>query len=218
MNSTIATIITEELVNPKFEMTRQYLKVLEIEYENGIPKIDNIETEQHLNQAIAYVSVKHERFYLRFTFDTQEQIEISSVDTAPFIGISFDPSSENLSVEELMSLTTIKPSGIITKGDFSSNGKFKYSYNRLEYTAYSEPGRLDSKLNTLLDVLEVDIKGIKELSQQTGCKDLFITIVHHIGNGNFTGLWLDNETINRLSKLGLQLTFDLHARGISLPK
>jgi len=64
-----------------------------------------------------------------------------------------------------------------------------------------------------LDILETDKDGVKELIRQTNCKDVFITIVYHIGNGNFTGLYLDSLIIDRLSKMGLQLTFDIYAGG-----
>jgi hypothetical protein len=64
-----------------------------------------------------------------------------------------------------------------------------------------------------LDILEKDVQGLKELTRQTNTKHIFVTIVYHIGNGNFTGLYLDNEIIDRLSKLGLELTFDIYATG-----
>jgi hypothetical protein len=112
-----------------------------------------------------------------------------------------------------LKITSIKPTKTITKGDFFSNGKFEYTYNGLEFETFSEPGQIERKLNYLLDILETDIEGIKELSRQTSTKDIFVTIVYHIGNGNFTGLHINNEIINRLSKLGLELTFDIYATG-----
>jgi len=213
MTTTITNIITDELLNPTFEMTRQYLKILEINYEDNIPKIAKIELNQSQNQATAYVEIKNESFYLEFVFDTTDNLEISGVNTAPFIGISFTPTSEELTLEKLLSLTTINPTKTISKGDFFSNGKFEFTYNGLEFNSTSEPGRLEHKLNSLLDLLETDIEGIKELSKQTKCNDLFVTIIYHIGNGNFTGLHIDTQIINRLSKLGLELTFDIYATG-----
>ncbi|MBK8405256.1 MAG: DUF4279 domain-containing protein [Saprospiraceae bacterium] len=64
-----------------------------------------------------------------------------------------------------------------------------------------------------MDILETDIEGIRQLSIQTSTKDIFITIVYHFGNGNFTGLYLDNEILNRVTRLGLELTFDIYATG-----
>ncbi|MGZ5242828.1 MAG: DUF4279 domain-containing protein [Bacteroidia bacterium] len=211
MTTTITNIITDELLNPTFEMTRQYLKILEVKYDDNKPKIAKIDF--HENQATAYVEVKNESFYLEFVFDTTDKIELTGIDSFPFVGISYMPTSEELTTEELLKITSIKPTEIIKKGDFFSNGKFAYTYNGLVFETYSEPGRLERKLNYLLDILESDFEGIKQLSRQTSTKDIFVTIVYHIGNGNFTGLYLERDIIDRLSKLGLELTFDIYATG-----
>lgn len=213
MKTIIANIITDELLNPTFEITRQYLKILEVKYEDDKPKITKIDFDKNQNRARAYVEVKNESFYLEFVFDTTDTIHLIGLDSLPFVEISFMPTSEKLTTDELLKITSIKPTNTITKGDFFSNGKFEYTYNGLEFETFSEPGRIERKLNYLLDILETDIEGIKELSRQTSTKDIFVTIVYHIGNENFTGLFIDSEIINRLSKLGLELTFDIYATG-----
>ena len=213
MTTTITNIITDELLNPTFEITRQYLKILEVKYEDNKPKIAKIEIDENRKQATAYIELKNESFYLEFVFDTTDNIHLTGVDTLPFVRISFMPTSEKLTTDELLKITSIKPTNTITKGDFFSNGKFEYTYNGLEFETFSEPGRIERKLNYLLDILETDIEGIKELSRQTSTKDILVTIVYHIGSGNFTGLYIENEIINRLSKLGLELTFDIYASG-----
>jgi hypothetical protein len=213
MTTTITNIITDELLNATFEMTRQFLKILEVKYEGNKPKIAKIDFHENQNQATAYVEVKNESFYLEFVFDTTDNIQLTGVDTLPFVRISFMPTSEKLTTDELLKITSIKPTNTITKGVFFSSGKFEYTYNGLEFETFSEPGRIERKLNYLLDILETDLEGIKELSRQTSTKDIFVTIVYHIGSGNFSGLYIDNEIINRLSKLGLELTFDIYATG-----
>lgn len=211
MTTTITNIITDELLNSTFEMTRQYLKILEVKYEDSKPKIAKIDFQE--NQATAYVEVKNESFYLEFVLDTTDNVELTGIDTLPFVGISFMPTSEELTTEELLKITSIKPSETITKGDFFSNGKFEYTYNGLVFETFSEPGRIERKLKYLLDILDTDLEGIKQLSKQTSTRDIFVTIVYHIGNGNFTGLYLDNEILNRVTRLGLELTFDIYATG-----
>lgn len=213
MTTTITNIITDELLNPTFEMTRQYLKILEVEYEDNKPKIAKIDFDENHNQATAFIEVKNEGFYLEFVFDTTDNIQLTGVDTLPFVRVCFMPTSEKLTTDELLKVSSIKPTNTITKGDFFSNGKFEYTYNGLEFETFSEPGRIERKLDYLLGILETDIEGIKELSRQTSTKDIFVTIIYHIGNGNFTGLYIDNEIINRLSRLGLELTFDIYATG-----
>lgn len=213
MTTTITNIIIDELLNPTLEMTRQYLKILEIKYEDNKPKVAKINFNENQNQATAYVELKNESFYLEFIFNTTDNIELTGIDTLPFVGVSFIPTSEKLTTEELLKITSIKPTKTIKKGDNISNGKCEYTYNGLEFKTSSEPGRLETKLKYLLDTLETDTEGIKKLSKQTSTKDIFVTIIYHIGNGNFTGLYVDNDTINRISKLGLELTFDIYATG-----
>lgn len=213
MTTTITNIITDELLNPTFEITRQYLKILEVKCEDDKPKIAKTDFDKNQNRATAYVEIKNESFYLEFVFDTTNTIRLTGVDTLPFVGISFMPTSEKLTTDELLKITSIKPTKTITKGDFFSNGKFEYTYNGLEFETFSEPGRLEKKLKYLLDILETDLEGIKQLSIQTSTRDIFVTIVYHIGNGNFTGLYLDNEILNRVTRLGLELTFDIYATG-----
>lgn len=143
MTTTITNIITDELLNPTFEITRQYLKILEVKCEDDKPKIAKTDFDKNQNRATAYVEIKNESFYLEFVFDTTNTIRLTGVDTLPFVGISFMPTSEKLTTDELLKITSIKPTKTITKGDFFSNGKFEYTYNGLEFETFSEPGRLE---------------------------------------------------------------------------
>jgi hypothetical protein len=118
MTTTISSIIADELLNPTFEITRQYLKILEVKYEDNQPKIAKIEINHSQNQATAYVEIENESFYLEFIFSTTDKIEIYSIGTIPFIGISYMPTSEELTTEEMVKITSIKPTKIISKGDF----------------------------------------------------------------------------------------------------
>lgn len=210
MRDIITTIIKNELINPTFEMTRQYLKILAIEFENDLPKILNIDTDLIDGKIIAYVKVKSQPFYIQFMFDTAEGIKIYSVDTAPYIHISYSPISKEDSLETLLSLISITPSNTIPKDDFP-NGSCNYC--GIEFETDSTPGRIDSKLISLLNVLETDVEGIRKLSRRTNCYHLFVTIMYHSADWNFTGLWLDRQVINRLSNLGLELVFDIYAHG-----
>lgn len=213
MKEIITQLIAEELLNPNFEMTRQHLSVMEVVYERGHPNIVAIEIDAFPNQVIAYVEVKNKSFYLQFVFDTSEAIEISCIDTSPFVGITYMPSSVDLTLEQLTLMTSLNASESICKGDYFSNGKFQYNYNALVFNSFQGPGSIKKKLDYLLDILETDIDGVMNLSRQTESADLFVTVVYHIGNGNFTGLYVDKEQINRLSKMGLELTFDIYAAG-----
>lgn len=217
MITTITTIIIDELLDPRFGMTMKYLKTFEVKYEeDNKPKILKIDYQANRCEATAYVEVKNEKFYLGFIFvidTTDDDIQLYGVRTVPFIEISFMPISMDLSTEDLLKLTSIKPTYILTKGGFFSNGKLNNTYNGLEFESFPEPRQFEEKLRNLLDILETDVEGIKQLSKQTNTKEVFVTINYHIGDGNIGGLHLNGDIIDRLSKLGLELTFDIYATG-----
>ncbi len=142
MTNEIKRKISDELLNPTFEMTRQYLKILQVQYEENSPNIEGIEIDETANSAKAFVEIKNESFYLEFGFSTSDGIEISYVDTIPFINVSFTPTSEELTLEQLLILTTLKPNKTVLKGDSFSSGTFENNYNGLEFNSFTEPGRL----------------------------------------------------------------------------
>lgn len=214
MNEKIAQLVTRELINPTLDMTKQILNVLQTEIFEDSFIIERIEIDDVKKEVVAYVIIRETGYYLEFIYKLADSIELCSVDTKPSIDISFFPTSETLTVDELQKLTKIQPHRTINKGELFSNGKLQYNYNGLEFLSAKGPGNITFKMNSLLDLLETDIIGIKELSNQTECRNLFVTISYHVGNGNFTGLWLEKEIINRLSKFDFELTFDIYARGV----
>jgi len=213
MKEKIKQLVKRELINPTLEMTKQILDVLQIELVEDSFRIERIDIDDEKKEVTAYVNIRRTDFYLEFIFNIADSIDLYSVDTKPFIEISFFPTSETLTVDELQKLTKVQPHRKINKGEYFSNRKFQYNYNGLEYLSAKGPGNITFKINSLLDLLETDIIGIKELSSQTECSNLFVTISYHVGNGNFTGLWLEKEIINRLAKFDFELTFDIYAEG-----
>lgn len=213
MDKTIINLIKKELFNPTIEMTRQYLEILEVEYEDGLPKIIKIDFDESENTATAYVRVKREAFYLEFIVDTTDEGEVFSVDTCPYVGVAYMAVSKELTLKELLSLTKLNPDSTMLKGKPLSGRVSPAHFNKIEFYTGPEPGSFMTKLNNMLDVLKEDIEGVKALCEKTDSKDLFVTIIWHKGTGAFTDIYLDTQTIDKLSALGLELTFDLYAAG-----
>lgn len=216
MKEKIEQIVKRELISPTLEMTKQILAVLDFELVEDLFSIERIDIDDEKKEVSAYVDIRKTDFYLDFTFNTLDSINLYSVNTKPFIEISYFPTSETLTVDELQKLTKIKPHRKIHKGESFGNGKFQYNYNGLEYLSAKGPGNITFKINSLLELLETDLIGIKELSNQTNCSNLLVTISYHVGNGNFTELWLEKEIINRLAKFDFDITFDIYAEGTKL--
>lgn len=212
MTNHIKQLVAEELQNPSFLMTGEYLKVLQPLYKNGLPQVIKVDIDNVNAIAKAYVAVKDESFYLLFLFDIEKEVVLSSVETAPFVCISYTAVSQELKLEDLLGLTTVLPTTIIKKGEKWGRG-FEYDYNGLEFVSTNNPESFLSKLNFFLDVLEADSEGINRLSEKTLCNDIFVTIIYHNGVDSFTGLWLESALMKRLSELNLGLTFDIYPSG-----
>lgn len=203
MKRKISKLVSEELRNPTFLMTSEYLAMFEVDYQNGNPKIERIEFDKDNKKAIAYVKVKDESFYMSFWFDILAKITLSCVDTSPLYVVSFSVTSKKYSLIELLNFTRIKPT-------LTQNGG-KENYNGLDFNSYMKPGKLIDKMNYLLDILEGDKKGIKNLIKKTRSNVVWITIVFYNGYGTFSDLYLPKKVIKRLSSLGLEIVFDIYA-------
>ncbi|MFN0203729.1 MAG: DUF4279 domain-containing protein [Bacteroidia bacterium] len=177
--------------------------MFEVDYQAGIPKIESIEFDKKNKQAIAYVKVKNESFYLSFCFDILAEITLTFVDTAPLYVVNFSVRSKKYSLIELLNFIKIKPSS-------TQNGG-KENDNSLNFESYKKPGKLIDKINYLLDILEGDKKGIKTLIKKTRNNVVWISIVFYNGYGTFTDLYLPKKVIKRLSSLGLEVVFDIYA-------
>ncbi|MFP9113251.1 DUF4279 domain-containing protein [Flavobacterium sp. RHBU_3] len=212
MTNHIKQLVAEELQNPSFFMTGEYLKVLQPLYKNGLPQVIKVDIDNVNAIAKAYVVVKDESFYLLFLFDIEKEVVLSCVETAPFVRISYTAVSKELELEDLLGLTTVLPTTIIKKGEKCGRG-FEYDYNGLEFVSTDDPADFLDKLAAFLDVLETDSEGIKHLSEKTLCHEIFVTIIYHNDVASFTGLWLESVLMKRLSELNLGLTFDIYPSG-----
>ena len=206
MEYELLNIVVKELENPTFAVLRQLLNVLEIEFLNGKPKVASIVINQTEQKAEVHIEVKNESFYVTFYFEFKEDIALIFIGTSPYINVSFGPSSTKFNIQEFLNFTTIEPSDIVEASK-------KSDPNTLYFESFKKPGDIEQKISYLLDNFEKDVLGIKRLIEKTETNNLFITVVHHIGSGNFTGLWVNSEIINRLSNFGLSLTFDIYSMG-----
>ncbi|WP_165822241.1 DUF4279 domain-containing protein [Hymenobacter edaphi] len=208
MIETITKLIHQELLYPEWEMTKQLLAVMNVELDNGLPKIEAVVVNKEAGSAIGYVPVT-EGFYIGVHLVIKEgAVEINAIDSEPSIHLSYSPISEDLSVEDLLCLTSLQPQQVQHADGATGSG-----YNSLWFESSARPGRIEEKLDEFLAYLEQDVAGIHRLIAHTGKADIWVSIGFHIANRNFTQLFLPQELIARLHQLGLALTFDLRMLG-----
>ncbi|MEO1438580.1 MAG: hypothetical protein AAFV80_23775, partial [Bacteroidota bacterium] len=68
-----------EILNPKFETTKQYLEVCEVKLDNGMPKIARINDNYYANRVAVYFEVKDEEYYIEVHLVKSPEIEVQFV-------------------------------------------------------------------------------------------------------------------------------------------
>lgn len=202
----------EEILNPKFETTKQYLEVCKIEMENGKPKVARINTDYFENKAAVYIQVKNERYFIEIQLTKEPEIEVESVYTESAHKVYLTATSEKLTFEELSEyISKFEPLTGWSKGDFRKNGKSKYDFSRVNFEPIkNEAYGLDEKLELLLDKLEKDVEGVLKLSENSNA---IISVCRHQYISGNAGVGFEIETIKRLNKLNLGIDIDTYIIG-----
>ena len=204
--------VGQEIKNKTWGVTEQFLQVHDVVLVDGQPKIQRIDKEKADGTTIAYLPVKDESFFLAVYLDSKADFEIIGIGTESYNSVSFSATSENLSLNELTSMTTLKPTKKWDKGDKRTFGDSRHTFSSVLFEPNPEPDEFEDKLNKLLDLLETDKQGIKRLVDNADA-GISIAMKFHDGNGMFGGPHLDSQTVKRLGDLNLSIDFDLYASG-----
>jgi hypothetical protein len=213
----ILDLSIKEFQEKYWGVSQQYLKVMEILTDNGIPVVVNMEEIDDSTIAI-YFPVKGEQFFYTHWFTIKPEIELKGVSTTPGHNISLIVRSDALQKEEILSKTSIKPTDSWQKGEpFMMNDKpnsvRKYKDSGFEFMLNDNPaGNFERKVLELLIELEKYEEDFLILS--TDCF-MYISVGWHCyyGNSCLGGFELDKNIINLLNKLKLEIEFDLYTGG-----
>ena len=206
--------VGQEINDKTWGVTEQFLQVHDIVIVNGRPKIERIDTDKVDGTVIAYLPVKDEPFFMAIYFDNKKDLNIRGIGTESKNQVYFRATSEQLTLSNLASMTTLKATDGWNKGDTRKLGKGNYSFSSFEIEPNPEPDEFEDKLVKLLDLLETDRRGIKRLVDEAD-GGISVAITFHDGNGMFGGPHLDRQTVKRLSDLNLSVDFDLYGDGNS---
>jgi hypothetical protein len=201
----------EEILNPKFAVTKQYLEVNQVELENGLPKVERIDLDYSDDLVSVYFPFKDEQYFLEIHVTKEPEITVDFVYTESGHSISLTATSENLTYEELAKFLTFRPLTGWSKGDLRKNGKTKYNFSRVSFdpvksTAYG----LQKQLDLLLTELEKDSESVRQLTENAST--CILVCRHQYVSGN-AGIHFGINTINRLSKLNVSIDIDTYIVG-----
>lgn len=202
----------EEMLNPTFETTKQYLEVCAVEMENGKPKVARLSDRYYEHEVAVYIEVKNENYFIQINLTKEPEIEVASVWTESGHSVYLTAVSEELGFKELSRfIRKFEPLTGWSKGDLRSNGKSRYDFSRINFEPIkNEAYGLDEKLGLLLNELEKDIKGVRALGENA---NTIISVCRHQYISGNAGISLNIETINRLSKLNLGIDIDTYIIG-----
>ncbi|MBS1663991.1 MAG: DUF4279 domain-containing protein [Bacteroidetes bacterium] len=211
-NFEISNCAIKEIEKMNWGITQQFLKIHELIYEDNKPKIAHIDKDAPEETVIVYFPVKDEKFYLAIYVKTIPDIAVTWVGTEAAHSVYFKATSDNLALNQLTSLTRLKPTRGWNKGDSKRHGKSSYTFSCIQFMPNPEPDEFEDKLNKLLDFLEQDEDGIRRLVS-TAYGQIQVSSIFHNGNTMLGGFHLDKHLLKRLNALELEIDFDLYAKG-----
>lgn len=202
----------EEIENREFGTTKQLLEIHDVTYEGNKPKVEKIEIDDEKGTAIVYFPITAQKFHLAIYLKIKPEISVNWVEIEPNYSVYFRATSEVLDYRELCVMTTLTPSNGWNKGDKRKLGGLSYKFSCMELLVNDNPNTFETKLKTLLDLLEQDKEGIINLGNNAN-GHIQVIINFHNGNTMLGGPMIDKNTIKRISALNLEIDFDLYAEG-----
>ncbi len=200
-----------EILNPTFEITKQYLEVMEVELENGLPKVERINLDLSENIVAVYFPIKNERFFLEIHLTKKPKIEIDFSWVQSGHQVYLTAVSEELSFEELSADIEFGPLEGWSKEQLRPVGGKPYSFSRISYEPIkSEAYGLEEKLSLLLTELEKHTESVQKLTKRA---EAYISVCRNQCICANAGIHFDIETIHRMSALNLEIDIDTYIVG-----
>ena len=154
----------EEIESKTWGVTQQFLDIHQVVYLGNKPKVERVDLDKGDGTAIVYFPIKEERFYLAIYIETSSEPEISSIYVEPYSSVCFSASSETIELEILSGMTSLPPTSVWRKGDPKRiGGPILHKYNRIRFEPTPGPDEFEDKMKNLLDFLETDKVGVKNL-------------------------------------------------------
>ena len=201
----------EEILNPAFAVTKQYLEVNEVEFVNGIPKVERVDLDYADNLAVVYFPFKGEQYFLQINLEKTPEIKVDFVHTESGNRTYLTATSETLTFDELSKDLPFQPLTGWSKGDFRKNGKSQYNFSRVSYEPFtSEAYEMEKQIELLLTELEKNAENVRQLTEKA---TTYISVCKHQYVSGNAGIHFDIDTINSLSKLNLSVSIDTYIVG-----
>lgn len=204
-------LIEKEFKEKTLGVTEQYLEIHSPIYIDNKLKVDRIDRDSKDDFIIAYLPVLDERFYFAVYINTTTK-EVTGVGTEAFHRVYFRATSETLTLDEIKALTNLIPTEFWNKGNKRKYGNSFYTFSNFVILPNPEPDEFEDKLKKLLNFLEQDKDGIRQLADKVNGY-IQVTMDIHNANGMIGGHNIDTDDIRRINDLKLSINFDLYVGG-----
>lgn len=203
----------EEILNPKLEITKQYLEVLEVKFKEGKPEVERFEDNFSENNIAIYFKIKRERFFLEIHLNKKSK-EIDSVYIQNGHRVYLTATSENRTYLELKNLLDLKNTEGWSKGDLRLNGNSKHTFSRISF----EPIKCKAyELNQLLDLLLTELeKNSEKIKKFTKIANVILSVCKYQYISGNAGISFDNKLIRRMNNLNLGIEIDTYIVGYAI--
>ena len=203
----------EEIESKTWGVTQQFLDIHQVVYLGTKPKIERVDRDRDDGTAIVYFPVKEERFYLAICIETSLEPEIISIYVEPYTSVCFSAGSENVDLEILSGMTMLVPTSVWRKGEPKREGKpMLHKDNRIRFEPTPGPDEFEDKMKNLLDFLETDKVGVKNLVKKAEGY-IQVAMEFHNGNSMLGGPGISKDTVKRMAALNVEIDFDLYVSG-----
>lgn len=202
---------TNEVLNPTFAITRQYLEVMDLAIENGSPIVARIDRKHSESSVAVYLHIKNERFFIVIVLSKEDPVKPLWVYIESAHRVYLTATSDTLTYNELSNHLAVTPLSGWSKGDLREKSGIAYKFSRVSYEPNkNEAFGLEEKLSDLLIDLERDREGVISLSKVSNA---YISICRHQYISGNAGLHLNKDTIRRLNEFNLELDIDTYICG-----
>jgi hypothetical protein len=216
----IAQVALEEIENPTFELTKQYLEANILKMKGNIPHIEDVIISEDKLSAEVYFPVLDEPFYFVIYFDLEPEIEVRFMSMSAGNRVELFVCSDSVELDEFIGLLKISPKERWKKGQSKIINGLKncpphidngFIYAPIDRTVGEVECKLDYLLSELLPYKDV----VRELEKVA---EVEIQITYFGYKDEMWGINLKPHTIQMISEIGVSLDIDLYASGNDLYK
>lgn len=216
MIETLKKVARKEIEEQSFELTKQYLSVNKLVYENDKPKIADVIMNDGEQSAEVYFFIVDEAYYFVVYLDTSPEVTVRFMGMSAGNHVYLSVSSNVNNLEKLLEGINLVPSKTWQKGTQISKRNTNRFHEASGFTFQLEDkktGEVEEKLASLINKLETSnlIQIIKsdEIHKE-------IRVVYYGYKEQMSGINLKPIIIEKLSMLNASLDIDLYAGGPDL--